>query len=55
VRRAETSFALARALWESRKDRTRADLLAQGARDAYARGGLKTELAGVDGWLASRK
>ena len=42
-RRAETRFALARALWESGRDRRRARSLAEQARDSYAKAELKTK------------
>ncbi len=50
-RRAETRFALARALWESGRDRTRARLLAEQARDSYAQAVAKPKLAEVESWL----
>jgi serine/threonine protein kinase/tetratricopeptide (TPR) repeat protein len=50
-RRAETRFALARALWESARDRQRARALAEEAREGYAKAELKTKLAEVDTWL----
>ncbi len=50
-RRAETGFALARALWESGRDRLRARSLAQQAHDSYAKAELKANVAEVDGWL----
>ncbi len=50
-RRAETRFALARALWESSRDRARARALAEEARDSYAKAELKAKLAEVDSWL----
>jgi serine/threonine protein kinase len=55
LRRGETRFALARALWDSERDRARAEALAQGARDAYGRAGDKAKVAEVDAWLTSRK
>jgi tRNA A-37 threonylcarbamoyl transferase component Bud32 len=55
ARRGETRFALARALWDSERDRGRAEGLAQGARDAYARAGDKAKVADVDGWLAPHR
>jgi serine/threonine protein kinase len=55
ARRGETRFALARALWDSDRDRARAETLARGARDAYAQAGDKAKVADVDAWLASRK
>jgi tetratricopeptide (TPR) repeat protein len=50
-RRAETRFALARALWESGRDRVRARALAQEAREGYAKAELTAKLADVDTWL----
>ncbi len=50
-RRAETRFALARALWESGRDRGRARALAEDARESYAKAAVKTKLAEVDTWL----
>ena len=50
-RRAETRFALARALWESGRDRLRARALAEQAHDSYAKAELKTNVAEVDSWL----
>jgi len=50
-RRAETRFALARALWEAGRDRPRARLLAEEARDGYARAVEKPRLAEVESWL----
>ncbi len=50
-RRAETRFALARALWEAGRDRARARLLAQQARDSYAQAVAKPKLAEVESWL----
>jgi serine/threonine protein kinase len=54
-RRGETVFALARALWESERDRPRAEALAREARDAYGKTEVKAKLAEVDAWLARRK
>jgi serine/threonine protein kinase/tetratricopeptide (TPR) repeat protein len=54
-RRAETSFALARALWESNRDRKRARSLAEQARDDYARSTSKAKLSDVARWLADRR
>ncbi|HMF39481.1 MAG TPA: serine/threonine-protein kinase [Polyangia bacterium] len=48
---AETSFALARALWESTHDRARARGLAERARDGYAKLSEKKRLAEVNDWL----
>ncbi|HEX3901501.1 MAG TPA: serine/threonine-protein kinase [Polyangia bacterium] len=50
-RRAETRFALARALWESGRDRGRARALALEARESYAKAEVKTKLAEVETWL----
>jgi serine/threonine protein kinase len=50
-RRAETRFALARALWESGRDRARALALAQEAREGYAKAEVKARLAEVEAWL----
>ena len=47
----ETRFALARALWESGRDRLRARSLAEQAHDSYAKAELKTNVAEVDSWL----
>jgi serine/threonine protein kinase len=55
ARRAETRFALARALWDSERDRARAEELASAAHDAYTQSGDKTKQAEVDAWLAPRK
>jgi tRNA A-37 threonylcarbamoyl transferase component Bud32 len=55
ARRGETRFALARALWDTERDRTRAAALALGARDAYGQAGDKAKLGDVDAWLASHK
>ena len=53
-RRAETAFALAQALWESNRDRSRARSLAEQAREDYARTAAKAKLAEVASWLADR-
>jgi tetratricopeptide (TPR) repeat protein len=50
-RRAETRFALARALWEAGRDRGRAHTLAEEAREGYAKAEIKAKLAEVDSWL----
>ncbi len=50
-RRAETRFALARALWEAGRDRSRARVLAEEAREGYAKAVVKAKLAEVEGWL----
>jgi hypothetical protein len=49
---AETRFGLARALWESGGDRTRALSLARAAREAYERNNRPRQLSAVDAWLA---
>ncbi|MDB4983575.1 MAG: serine/threonine kinase family protein [Myxococcales bacterium] len=51
-RRGDTAFALARALWEAKRDRVRARVLAESAREEYARAAVAAKLADVDGWLA---
>ena len=51
ARRAETRFALARALWEAGRDRGRARMLAEGARDSYAKAVVKPKLVEVESWL----
>jgi eukaryotic-like serine/threonine-protein kinase len=49
---AEIHFALARALWDSRTDRTRATTFARSARDEYAKlPARKQELTEVTAWL----
>jgi serine/threonine protein kinase len=50
-RRAETRFALARALWEAGRDRGRARVLADEAREGYAKAVAKSKLSEVDSWL----
>ncbi len=52
-RRAETSFALARALWAANRDHTRAVALAEKARADYTKTTAKAKLAEVDRWLAA--
>jgi len=54
-RRAETRFALARALWDTARDHRRAEQLAHGARDAYVQADGKTKVADVEAWLAQRQ
>jgi tetratricopeptide (TPR) repeat protein len=51
TRRAETSFALARALWSAHRDRGRARALAEEAKVAYAKTPTKDKLAEIDSWL----
>ncbi|HVV15651.1 MAG TPA: protein kinase [Polyangia bacterium] len=53
ARRAETRFALARALWEAGRDRARARALAEQARDGYAKAVMTPKLAEVESWLRS--
>jgi eukaryotic-like serine/threonine-protein kinase len=53
-RRAETRFALARALWEAGRDRGRARVLAEEAREGYAKAAVKAKQAEVDSWLHGR-
>jgi serine/threonine-protein kinase len=55
AKRAEADFALARALWASNKDRTRARLLADEARSDYARAGEKLKSNEVEAWLRDRR
>jgi eukaryotic-like serine/threonine-protein kinase len=50
-RRAETQFALARALLDSGRNRRRARVLAEEARDNYSKSAKKEKLAEVDAWL----
>jgi tetratricopeptide (TPR) repeat protein len=51
ARKAETAFALARALGESNRDRPRARVLAEQAKAAYASGANKTKVTEIDAWL----
>jgi serine/threonine protein kinase/tetratricopeptide (TPR) repeat protein len=53
--RGETLFALARALWDSARDKPRSQTLAVSARDAYGRVAEKAKVADVEAWLAQRK
>ncbi len=48
---AETSFALARALWASGREQSRARRLAEDARIAYEKTTMAKNLAQVDAWL----
>jgi tetratricopeptide (TPR) repeat protein/predicted Ser/Thr protein kinase len=53
---AETRFALARAMWDAARDRSRALTLANAARNAYAGArGQKEQLAAVDAWLTTHR
>jgi len=51
AKKAETAFALARALWESNRDRGRALTLAEQAKESYAKAGAKAAQSGVADWL----
>ena len=51
AKRGEASFALARALWNSKRDRGRARLLADEARTHYFKAAEKLRLAEVQDWL----
>jgi serine/threonine protein kinase/tetratricopeptide (TPR) repeat protein len=51
ARRGETSFAYARALWDSNHDRKRALALAEEARRLYERTPSKEKIDEIDGWL----
>jgi len=53
-RRAETTFALARALWEANRDRGRARSLAERAKETYAAIAAQAKVSEVDRWIASR-
>jgi eukaryotic-like serine/threonine-protein kinase len=53
AKRSETQFALARALWESNRDRARARTLAEEAKAGYAKPSTKAKLADVEAWLRS--
>ncbi len=52
-RRGETDFALARALWESNRAKSRARLLAEEALTEYSKAGMKAKVTEVEGWLRS--
>ena len=54
VDQAQTYFDLARALWESGREQTRARRLADQARAAYEKAAMKKELAAVELWLRTR-
>jgi serine/threonine-protein kinase len=51
LRKAETRFAFARALWASKRDKERARTLAEEARATYAKAGAKNRLVEVEDWL----
>ena len=53
--RAETSFALAKALWLAGGDRARARTLADQARSSYAKLARPARLAEVVSWLGSHR
>jgi tetratricopeptide (TPR) repeat protein len=53
-RRAETSFALARALWESKRNRSEAVSLAEEAAEGYAKANSTAKASEVQAWLNSR-
>jgi tetratricopeptide (TPR) repeat protein len=55
AKRAETSFALARALWASQRDRPRSYRLADQAKDAYSRSLDKSGMSAIDAWLRSHR
>ena len=55
VERAETQFALARAIWQKRGSRARARSLAGTARSAYAAAHNKREVQRIDRWLARHR
>jgi eukaryotic-like serine/threonine-protein kinase len=50
-KRAETQFALARALWESNRGRGRARILADAARQDYVKAAAKQKVLQIDRWL----
>jgi serine/threonine protein kinase/tetratricopeptide (TPR) repeat protein len=52
--RAETLFALARALWDSGRDRGRARTLAVESREGYRKADAKARMAEVEAWLRER-
>jgi serine/threonine protein kinase len=54
AQRAETSFALARALWEANRDRARARGLAEQARQGFAKGDVRAKVVEVEGWMHAR-
>jgi tetratricopeptide (TPR) repeat protein len=54
AQRAETSFALARALWEANRDRARARGLAEQARQGFAKGDARAKVVEVEGWMHAR-
>jgi len=52
-KKAETEFALARALWAAGHDRPRARSVAEQARADYARTDVKTRMTEIESWLRS--
>jgi serine/threonine protein kinase/tetratricopeptide (TPR) repeat protein len=54
-RRGDTAFALARALWDSNRDRARAVKLVAAAKDDYAKAVAPERLKQIDQWLLSRE
>ena len=54
VDQAQTYFDLARALWESGREQSRARRLADQARAAYEKAAMKKEVAAVDLWIRTR-
>jgi Tfp pilus assembly protein PilF len=55
AKRAEASFALARALWVSNRDRARARQLADEAKTSYQAAGEELKATEVANWLGSRR
>ena len=51
IERAETSFALAQALWESGREQGRARRLAEAARESYAKAAIAKKVLAVESWL----
>jgi tetratricopeptide (TPR) repeat protein len=51
AKRAETKFALARALWAANRSRDRARLLAGQAKQEYSKALAKDKILEIDGWL----
>jgi serine/threonine protein kinase/tetratricopeptide (TPR) repeat protein len=55
AKRAETAYALARALWESNRDKARARTLADEARSDYQRARAKAKVVEVEKWLQAHE
>jgi tetratricopeptide (TPR) repeat protein len=55
VDKADTAFALARALWDSSRDRDRARHLAGEAKTIYSKGAGLSQIEDVDRWLRSHR